>query len=52
MRPVLNVEDTRRLEDMIEQAGTSKAELMEAAGEALADAVRGLATSRVVVLAG
>ena len=52
MKPVLNVEEVRRLEDLIEQAGTTKAELMEAAGEALAHAVNAYHPSRVLVLAG
>lgn len=33
MKPVLSTEEVVRLEDIIEREGTSKAELMELAGE-------------------
>ena len=36
MKPVLSTEEVRRLEDLIEKEGTSKAELMEPAGEFVA----------------
>ena len=36
MQPILCVEEVRRLEDLIEKEGTSKAELMEHAGEFIA----------------
>lgn len=36
MKPVLSTEEVRRLEDLIEKEGTSKAELMELAGEFVA----------------
>lgn len=52
MRPVLNTEETRRLEDLIERAGTSKAALMEYAGEFAAGIVEGYAPNHVVVLVG
>lgn len=52
MRPVLNVEEVRQLEDLIEREGTSKAELMEHAGEFLASVVQSYAPQAVVVLAG
>ncbi len=52
MDAVLSVEEVRRLEDLIEKSGTSKAELMEAAGEALAKAVMAHAPSRALILAG
>lgn len=52
MKPVLDVEAVRRLEDLIEREGTSKAELMELAGEFVAATVERYAPSRVAVLAG
>lgn len=52
MKSVLTVEEVRRLEDMIERVGTTKAELMETAGEALARCVKGFSPARVLVLAG
>jgi NAD(P)H-hydrate repair Nnr-like enzyme with NAD(P)H-hydrate epimerase domain len=39
MKPVLSTEEVVRLEDIIERAGTSKAELMELAGEFAANEV-------------
>ncbi len=36
MKPVLSVEETLRLDDLIEKEGTSKAALMEYVGEFLA----------------
>ena len=36
MKPILSTEEVRRLEDIIEREGTSKAELMEHAGEFVA----------------
>ena len=42
MRPVLSCDEVRRLEDVIEKEGTSKAELMEFAGEFVAsEALKG-----------
>lgn len=52
MKPVLDIEAVRRLEDLIEKDGTSKAELMELAGEFAAAAVEQLSPQRVVVLTG
>lgn len=52
MKPVLSVEEIVRLEDLIERAGTSKAELMEHAGEFAATVVERFAPSRVAVLCG
>ena len=52
MRPVLSVEEVARLEDLIECEGTTKAELMEHAGEFAASVVERYAPSRVVVLVG
>ncbi|MBE6470005.1 MAG: NAD(P)H-hydrate dehydratase [Coriobacteriaceae bacterium] len=52
MKPVLDVEAVRRLEDLIEKEGTSKAELMELAGEVVAGAVERFEPARVVVLTG
>ena len=52
MRPVLSCDEVRRLEDVIEKEGTSKAELMEFAGEFVAsEALKGN-PSRVVILVG
>ena len=39
MKPVLSTEEVVRLEDIIEREGTSKAELMELAGEFAANEV-------------
>ena len=52
MQPILNVEEVKRLEDVIEKAGTSKAELMEHAGEFTAEVVRSYHPERVLVLCG
>lgn len=52
MRPVLSCEEVRRLEDVIEKEGTSKAELMELAGEFVASEVMKAQPQRVVVLVG
>ncbi|MDO4437652.1 MAG: NAD(P)H-hydrate dehydratase [Coriobacteriaceae bacterium] len=52
MRPVLNTDETRRLEDLIERSGTSKAALMEYAGEFAASVVERYAPNHVVVLTG
>lgn len=52
MKPVLSVEEVARLEDLIEHEGTTKAELMEHAGEFAASVVERYAPSRVVVLVG
>ena len=52
MKPVLNVEEVLRLEDLIEKEGTSKAALMEHAGEFAADRVYEFAPKHVVVLCG
>ena len=52
MKPVLNIEEVTRLEDIIEREGTSKAELMEHAGELLASVVEAEHPSRVLVLTG
>ncbi|MDY2777546.1 MAG: NAD(P)H-hydrate dehydratase [Collinsella sp.] len=52
MKPVLNVEEVRRLEDIIEREGVSKAELMELAGEFVASLVYSRSPKRVLVLCG
>ena len=52
MKPVLSTEEVVRLEDIIERAGTSKAELMEFAGEFVAQEVEKLHPKRVLILAG
>lgn len=52
MKPVLSVEEVLRLEDIIEKSGTSKATLMEHAGEYAAERVAGFSPKRVVVLVG
>ncbi len=52
VRPVLTSEETSRLEDLIERAGTSRAELMELAGEFVAIQAMKHNPSRVVVLVG
>lgn len=52
MRPVLSCEEVRRLEDIIEREGTTKAELMEFAGEFAAAEVEKERPSRVLVLTG
>ena len=52
MKPVLSVEETLRLEDLIEREGTSKAALMEHAGEAAAARVAQYKPQRVAVLVG
>lgn len=52
MKPVLSVEETLRLEDLIEKEGTSKAALMEYAGEFLAKVVMKDHPDRVAVLVG
>lgn len=52
MRPVLSTEEVNRLENLIEKAGTSKAQLMEFAGEFAASKVEEFKPKRVVVLTG
>ena len=52
MKPVLSTEEVVRLEDIIEREGTSKAELMELAGEFAANEVLKLNPDRVLVLVG
>lgn len=52
MKPVLNTEEITALEDVIEREGTSKAELMEHAGEFLASLVAEESPQRVLVLCG
>lgn len=47
MKPVLSTEEVVRLEDIIEREGTSKAELMELAGEFAANEVLKLNPDRV-----
>ena len=52
MKPVLSCDEVRALEDIIDAAGTSKAELMELAGEFAAEQVLKLKPKRVLVLVG
>ena len=52
MKPVLSTEEVVRLEDIIEREGTSKAELMELAGEFAANEISKLNPDRVLVLVG
>ncbi|AEB06325.1 carbohydrate kinase, YjeF related protein [Coriobacterium glomerans PW2] len=52
MKPVLSCEEVARLEDLIEKAGTSKAELMEFAGEFAASIVAKANPKHVLVLTG
>lgn len=52
MRPVLGTEEIIRLEDMIEKEGTSRAELLELAGEFVAGIVWDLHPKRVLVVNG
>lgn len=52
MKPVLSVEETLRLEDLIEKEGTSKAALMEYAGEFLASVAMKAHPHHAVVLVG
>lgn len=52
MKPVLSCDEVRALEDIIDAAGTSKAELMEVAGEFAAEQVLKLKPKRVLVLVG
>lgn len=52
MKPILSTEEVVRLEDIIERQGTSKAELMEHAGEFVATLALGYEPHEVVVLAG
>lgn len=52
MKPVLATEEVVRLEDLIESEGTSKAELMEFAGEFLADVVCKRSPKTVAILVG
>lgn len=52
MRPVLSCDEVRRLEDVIEKEGTSKAELMELAGEFVAEEVLKEAPDHVLILVG
>lgn len=52
MKPVLSTEEVVRLENIIEKAGTSKAELMELAGEFAAQVAQRMEPKRVAVLTG
>lgn len=52
MRPVLSCDEVRRLEDLIEKEGTSKAELMELAGEFVASEALKDEPNHVLVLVG
>lgn len=52
MKPILSTEEVRRLEDLIEKDGTSKAELMELAGEFAASVVEKHEPKHVLVLTG
>ncbi len=52
MKPILNTEEVIELENIIEREGTSKAELMEHAGEFVASQVLSYKPNEVVVLAG
>lgn len=52
MKPILSTEEVRRLEDIIEREGTSKAELMEHAGEFVAAVAQEYDPTEVVVLTG
>lgn len=52
MKPVLSTEEVRRLEDLIEKEGTSKAELMELAGEFVASLAEARFPKSVLVLCG
>ena len=52
MKPVLCTEETRRLESIIEKDGTSRAELMELAGEYVASVVLERQPRRVLVACG
>ena len=52
MKPVLSCDEVRHLEDLIEKAGTSKAEPMELAGEFAATQVEKLDPKHAVVLCG
>lgn len=52
MKPVLTAEEVVRLENIIEKEGTSKAELMELAGEFVASLAYKRSPQRVLVLAG
>ncbi len=52
MKPVLSVEETLRLDDLIEKEGTSKAALMEYVGEFLASVAMKAHPHHAVVLVG
>lgn len=52
MRPVLSCDEVQRLEDVIEKEGTSKAELMEFAGEFVAEEVLKEHPDRALILVG
>lgn len=52
MRPVLGTDEIARLEDIIEKEGTSRAELLELAGEFVAGIVWDMHPSRVLVVNG
>lgn len=52
MKPILSCEEVRRLEDCIEAEGTSKATLMELAGEFAASVVAASDPKRVLILVG
>ncbi len=52
MKPVLSTEEVVRLEDIIEREGTSKAELMEQAGEFARQRGFEAQSDRVLVLVG
>lgn len=52
MKPILSTEEVKKLEDIIEREGTSKAELMEHAGEFVASLALSYKPHDVVVLVG
>ena len=52
MKPILSTEEVKKLEDIIEREGTSKAELMEHAGEFVASLALSYKPRDVVVLVG
>lgn len=52
MKPILNTDEVRRLEDIIDKEGTSKAELMELAGEFVASLAADRKPGRVLILTG
>ncbi len=52
MKPILSTEEVITLENIIEREGTSKAELMEHAGEFIANLAQGYDPKEVVILVG